>query len=294
MEEIAASQSFPVQHTSSPIGLVQDDNTSSRPRPPLELVPATTGPRPRRVEIGFVQEVSQEGFFLIFERTPVWILALEPTMCSRVHIGGFTGLADLTKGLMTLGYDHTLFSRAIVRLAKDCVRYCAQTDEPPGSTVLISGSYPYLKQAATQVRLGKVLYLLDEHWKGKKTPLPSNGITWQRLKPTQFGGSTHYPVLVGTSGFTFSPLRSALDRNIGHILDHGIRPNFLASSSVALLGTQSSPFYLSESLLDPHSLQRPVAYTTSYSAGNWGSRVLSHKELGVAFGLPTLWSTKGR
>jgi hypothetical protein len=166
------------------------------------------------------------------------------------------------------------------------VHYCVGNDEPPNPTRLVSGSYPYLKQAASQPQVGKVLYLLDEPWKGK-TPKSSNGITWQRLKPTQFGGSVSYPVLVGTSGFVFSPLRSLLDRNIGHILDHGIRADFLSSSSVALLGTPGSEFYLSDSLLDPHHLGRPVAYSTAYSVSDWGSRALSNDELGVAFGLPT-------
>jgi hypothetical protein len=39
----------------------------------------------QRVETGFVMEVRPESFQLSFERAPVWLLALEPSMCSAVY-----------------------------------------------------------------------------------------------------------------------------------------------------------------------------------------------------------------
>jgi hypothetical protein len=161
-------------------------------------------------------------FLLVFERTPVWLLALEPSMSSKVYIRGVAGLVHVASSLTVQGHDHTLFLRAATHLGKDCIQYCVKKDEPPNPTILVSGSYPYLNRAASQPRLGKVLNLLDEPWKGKKTPPSLNGVTWQRMKPTQFGASISYPVLVGASGFVFLPLRSSLDRDIGHILDHRI------------------------------------------------------------------------
>ncbi len=73
-------------------------------------------------------------------------------------------------------------------------------------------------------------------------------------------------------------------RNIGHILDHSIRPVPLAASEVESLGHLD--FYVSDSLLDPRFLERPVAYQTSYSSSQWGSRLLTAEEIGISFGLP--------
>jgi hypothetical protein len=52
-------------------------------------------------------------------------------------------------------------------------------------------------------------------------------------------------------------------------------------------------FYISESLLDPCHLERPVAYQTAYSSSRWGSRRLTPGELGNAFGLPARLSLGG-
>ena len=84
--------------------------------------------------------------------------------------------------------------------------------------------------------------------------------------------------------FRFTPRVSFLVRNIGQTLDHFIRPVPLAASEVESLGHLD--FYLSDSLLDPRFLDRPVAYQTSYSSSQWGSRLLAAEKIGISFGLP--------
>jgi hypothetical protein len=106
-------------------------------------------------------------------------------------------------------------------------------------------------------------------------------------------GPTHYPVLMGSSGFSFAPQGSSLGRTIGHILDHGIRPEFLHTSVAASLDSRQQDYYVSESLLDPRHLEWPVAYQTTYSSSRWGSRVLTTDEIGIAFGLPARLSLGG-
>jgi hypothetical protein len=53
---------------------------------------------------------------------------------------------------------------------------------------------------------------------------------------------------------------------MSHILDHGIRPEFLHTSVAASLGAGQQDYYVSESLLGPRHLQLPVAYQTTYSS----------------------------
>ena len=70
------------------------------------------------------------------------------------------------------------------------------------------------------------------------------------------------------------------------ILVHSIRPVPLAALEVKSLEDLAQTFYVGKSLVDPRYLERPVAYQTSYSSSNWGSRMLTAKELGISFGLP--------
>jgi hypothetical protein len=80
---------------------------------------------------------------------------------------------------------------------------------------------------------------------------------------------------------------------MGHILDHGIRPEFLHTSVAASLDSGQQDYYISESLLDPRHLERPVAHQTTYSFSWWGSRFLTTDGIGIAFGLPARLSLGG-
>jgi hypothetical protein len=213
-------------------------------------------------------------------------------MCLAVYFKDVGSPHALLKLLDERGYDATLFNRSVTRLGIGRVHF-GKAPMPSKVTTLVSGSYPFLQKVALQHHSGRILFLLDEPWRGKTTPSPSKFASWRRFKPTQFGGSIRYPVLIGWSGFELTPHGSTLGRTIGHVLDHGIRPAFLDVSVVDSLGALTQEFYVSESLLDPCHLDRPVAYQTAYSSSRWGSRRLSPEELGIAFGLPARLSLGG-
>jgi hypothetical protein len=249
--------------------------------------------RHQKVEVGYVMESAPEPFRLRFERSPVWLLALEPSVCSSVHLPGVPSAGALLALLRAGGHNTTLYNRSVGRLGVGRILYGAEDPTPDGAINLVSGSYPFLQQAAASLTTERTLLLLDEPWRGKKNPRLPELVTWRRFKPAQFGGSTSYPVLMGSAGFTLTPHLSSLSRTIGHIIDHGIRPDHLPLSVVASLHLGSSDFYTSASLLDPRHLQRPVAYETTYSSSRWGSRLLTADEIGASFGLPARLSFGG-
>jgi hypothetical protein len=249
--------------------------------------------RHQKVEVGYVMESAPEPFRLRFERSPVWLLALEPSVCSSVHLPGVPSAGALLALLRAGGHNTTLYNRSVGRLGVGRILYGAEDPTPDGAINLVSGSYPFLQQAAASLTTERTLLLLDEPWRGKKNPRLPELVTWRRFKPAQFGGSTSYPVLMGSAGFTLTPHLSSLSRTIGHIIDHGIRPDHLPLSVVASLHSGSSDFYTSASLLDPRHLQRPVAYETTYSSSRWGSRLLTADEIGASFGLPARLSFGG-
>jgi hypothetical protein len=61
---------------------------SKRPKLP-EIQSSPNSKCDRKFEVGFVTKVTPVPFHLIFERAPVWLLAMEPSICSRVY---FTGI----------------------------------------------------------------------------------------------------------------------------------------------------------------------------------------------------------
>jgi hypothetical protein len=66
-----------------------------------------------KVEVGFVTEVNPVPFCINFERAPVWLLALEPSICSGVYFREVKSDRALLALLEDRGFDSTLFNRAV-------------------------------------------------------------------------------------------------------------------------------------------------------------------------------------
>jgi hypothetical protein len=195
-ESTAASPLSREQDTRSPISSLPPSGSKV-----LSSDPPLLNTSQRRSEVGFFSKSSPQPFRLLFERAPVWLLALVPSICSAAYIGEVKNVIDLLELLRSRGEDPTLFNRAVTQLGVTRVHYCGNKLGPHQATTLISDSYPFLQRAANKPGLGHTMFLLDEPWQGKTNPKPLTLLTWQRVKPIQFGGSTNYPVLVGSAGF---------------------------------------------------------------------------------------------
>jgi hypothetical protein len=117
----------------------------------------------RVVELGFIPTFEPREFSMLFEDFPIWILALEKSFCSCLHILGW-GSPLLLKGhLETLNVPVVLVHRAITHLGLGRVRYHADVTPPRGSLVLVSGSPAFLAQAAKPLQGWETLFLGSEH-----------------------------------------------------------------------------------------------------------------------------------
>jgi hypothetical protein len=122
--------------------------------PPLNThLDQTPGNTERQVKIGFVTKVSPEPFQLSFERSPIWLLALEPSMCSGEYFKDVASPHALLELLARCGYNSTLFNRPVTRLGIGRVHFGEATASGT-ITKLVSGSYPFLQQAAANHRKG--------------------------------------------------------------------------------------------------------------------------------------------
>jgi hypothetical protein len=97
------------QETCSPISSLLPSGSNIQPSDPL-LLPTTSE---RRSEVGCVSKSSPEPFRLLFKRASVWLLALEPSICSAAYIMGVRSAAKLLELLSSRGEDPTLFNQAV-------------------------------------------------------------------------------------------------------------------------------------------------------------------------------------
>ena len=63
-----------------------------------------------------MSERRPEPFLLSFERAPVWLLALETSVCSAVFFVGVRSAKELLEVLDSRSKDPTLFNRALARI----------------------------------------------------------------------------------------------------------------------------------------------------------------------------------
>jgi hypothetical protein len=105
--------------------------------------------------VGFVTEVTPVPFLLIFERAPVWLLALEPSICLGVYFTGIENAYGLLKLLNDQGCDPTQLNQAVTRLGVGRVHFDGSAPPPALATTLISGSHPFLQKAAAETRSGR-------------------------------------------------------------------------------------------------------------------------------------------
>jgi hypothetical protein len=218
-------------------------------------------------------------FSLVSENMPVWLLAMERDYCTLLHVAGHSSPGDFLKAMREKNIDPHLVNIAVARLGLGRVQYLGT--EPPSheSVLLVSGSLDFLKRTQEKWPRHRGLFLLDQPSRSK---IKSNvSMKWSRLRHQTFRGATNYVALLGTMNLALQPQRTTLTRTVGHILDHGIRPQTLPTeyNSEEALGLGKR--------INPGQLDQVVAYRPAYSCTGWGLRQLTPDELGIAFGLPS-------
>jgi hypothetical protein len=144
---------------------------------------------------------------------------------------------------------------------------------PSGATVLASGSQEFLR-ATWRANKGNPTFLLtDSHWPHKT--ISCKIIPWFRLRHLGFGGTTNSVALLGLPNIQLKPRTTTLRRNIGHILEHDIRPNNWSLTKALSCPDPMTP----QSRLDTNHLGRDLLYQIHL-------RALTLDKVGIAFGLP--------
>jgi hypothetical protein len=254
-------------------------------------LPPGAGFRESRAHPGRVLEVSLLAnfvpmpFALDFEGFPLWLLALERSFCKKLTIMGWLSAGALKASLEATGKQLKLAHRALAHLGLGRVAYQASFDAPAGAITLVSGSPVYLEASARRLAGAPALFLCSSHWKGRRSPSEPALL---RLQHRRFGGPTHFVTLFGSQGLQARPVETQLRRTVGHVFDHGTRPDPVWDVS----RVPPASVLTLDSILYPDSLFRAVLHPTSFFGSGWGVRPLTMDELGISFGFPA-WLRAG-
>ena len=232
------------------------------------------------MEIGFLNKPPQTEFALYFVDLPIWLLSLDKSFASRVVICGFESSSALMEYFSNRELDPFLINKSMTQLGLSRFQYAGSQSPPLNAIKLVSGPVPFLRTEAKRLGHLPALYLATSSLKKDLKGLPDH-VTWECCRHESFGGSTTFSALLGVCGIAgYKVVVTKIRRALGHILDHGVRPNPVPGplhliSTALLVGSR----------LNPDNFDQEICYRTNFFANGWGIRKLIVDELGIAFGL---------
>jgi hypothetical protein len=180
-------------------------------------------------------------------------------MVQEVNFMDWAGPGALSASMSSQGYNILLLNAAISHIGLSKVQFGKPSRT--ASVWLVSGSTSFLASYQGYPSHPMLLLLLD-HYPSKQV-VQQGPFTSIWLRHLLFGGSTLFTVLVGTNIPTFAPVKSLLQRNLGHVLNHGVCP-------IPFLQRPSSKVLTMSDRLHPGLDNTEVTYQTSFTASGWG------------------------
>jgi hypothetical protein len=231
----------------------------------------------RQVERGILQAPIRREFCINFERTPVWLLALEANVVDHLWILGLVDASSFYAALEAAGTDSALFRAAVNNITSERVSYAIDLTLKPDTIVLASGSFDYVRQLTTAAsnptlvlcenRIRSLPLCIKQLRRSGKFSHNSREFRWLSLRHHTFGGVTKFESM-GTNIPAFEPVRTTLRCTIWHVIDYGIKPSWANPSK------DTNSMLSLDDRLHPDQLSQPVLCPTHYSATGWGSRPL--------------------
>ena len=149
----------------------------------------------------------------------------------------------------------------------------------PASIWFVSGTSQFLAQFSSDLDVPVVRLILGEG-RRPKSILKSRHIQWLSLPHTRVGGVTTCRAVLGFSGLPHLTFQQDLQRTVGHVLKHSIRPT---PCSPIL----NEPHLLTTSILPVFRIRMAILYPTHFSHTGRSTRSLSDSELAATFELPS-------
>ena len=138
-------------------------------------------------EKGQIKQFQPLVVWLIFEKAPVWLLALQPNLIQKIYVYGMYSFDHLFSCLTENKIDHTLSYLVITTLGQHSFAF---TSPPTDAICLISGSISFLNDRSSLILNKKGIFITENDLRCRRTPQD-----FFRLSHSKVGGATTYEVL---------------------------------------------------------------------------------------------------
>ena len=101
-----------------------------------------------------------QSFVLIFEKAPLWLLALNKRNTGKLYIPGCTSLSNFSLHLTKNKLDHGLYYDIILNIGINNIVF---SNTPEDICVLVCGTIPFLNDQRSHLRQRKGIFSADRH-----------------------------------------------------------------------------------------------------------------------------------
>ena len=215
-------------------------------------------------ERGCIRNLLPHSFYLIFERVPVWLLALPVESIKYVYLHDCSSLSSFSSLLDERKIDKRLYNSTINSIGR---RRFIFTPAPHNALTLVSGTLPFLNEKSAQIGKRKAIYIVDKHLR-KRRSLPHSHLKLHRLTHVMVGGCTTFETLYAYSMGEEIKKLTKLRRKLGDFLDYSLPPLLINTTAI------SNSYQM---LLPWQRMQELVHYPTHFSHNGLGFRHLTIK-----------------
>ena len=122
----------------------------------------------RRVEEGVIMKIQPQSFCIIFEKAPIWLLALDPSYVVKIYLSEIFSFDHLYSHLLELKIDQSLYTNVISSLQPSTFEFTS----PPNDVVyLISGTTVFLNERLNIIRQKQAIFVTDTSVRTKQVPI---------------------------------------------------------------------------------------------------------------------------
>lgn len=254
--------------------VVTSVSTSSIHVPP----PHPWSEQTKTTSTGEVRQNAKQTFYLLFQNSPIWLLALT---CMEIEFLFVESLDRLRQRFLSDPLFSVVYSQIWPQLEHKIMEKKLEDVLACSSPlVLLSGNLDFVRSWSLRCAQALTLGLIDRYCKMRRS-LPSGEGKWSQVSHSYVGGPTSFTSLWFQANFPVSlTLPKGMKRNIFHFIHHGVR-------GVPVSASRQSEFAPVTTLLSLSKVCDKYYYPTPASKTGFAARALDSSELGEMFGFPS-------
>ena len=128
-------------------------------------------------EVGRIPKYNTHAFCLIFEREPIWLLALRKDFTRCIFIHNYNSVVEFFEHLTEHKIDNRLYENVLQHLGTSRFIFSSPTTD---AIYLVSGSIPFLNEISSMIRQKRGVFITDNHLRFRRK-LPRCNLELNRI-----------------------------------------------------------------------------------------------------------------